>query len=123
MNISNTVVITKPVIVEPVEETIVEPIVEEIVVDPVVEEVIVEEPVVEEPIVEPVSYAVVYWTLTDDSWTYMDTYYYDESTWLVTTPTDLQNKQVAQYVSWREYCQSPVTKLSEITSTTIEEVI
>lgn len=122
MNIANTVVITKPVIVEPVEETVIESILEEVVVEPVAEETVVEEPVVE-PSVEPVSYAVVYWTLTDDSWTYMDTYYYDESTWVNTTPLDLQNKQVAQYVSWREYCQAPVTELSEITSTTIEEII
>lgn len=65
----------------------------------------------------------VYWTLVDGTWTYMDTYYYTETEWANTTPTDLQNRQVAQYVAWREYCQAPVTELSEITSTTVEEIV
>lgn len=111
MNITNTLVITIPVIVEPIVEEVVEPTVEE-VIEPTVEEVI-----------EPTSYATVYWTLVDGAWTYMDTYYYDEAGWNSTTPADLQDRQVTQYVAWREYCQSPVTDISDITSTTIEEVI
>ena len=103
MNITNTLVITIPVIVEPIVEEVVEPIVEEVI--------------------EPTSYATVYWTLVDGEWTYMDTYYYDESGWNNTTPADLQDRQVTQYVAWREYCQSPVTELSEITSTTVEEIV
>lgn len=71
----------------------------------------------------PEVYATVYWTIVDNNWTYMDTYLYDETEWTNTTPTDLQNKQIAQYVSWREYCQSPVTEEYEVTSTTVEEII
>ena len=103
MNITNSIVIKIPLIVEEV-------------VEPVVEEVL-------EVIVEPTSYATVYWTLEDEKWTYMDTYYYSEIEWTTSTPTDLQNKQVSQYITWRTACGSPVTDLSEVTTTTIEEII
>jgi hypothetical protein len=85
--------------------------------------IVITAPVIVEEVVEPAIYATVYWTVLDGAWTYMDTYYYTETKWNSTTPTDLQNRQVAQYVAWREYCQAPVTDMSEITSTTIEEVI
>ena len=98
MNITNTVVLNKNIIL-PDAETL------------------------ESPDYIPEVYATVYWTIVDGNWTYMDTYLYDETEWTNTTSTDLQNRQVAQYVSWREYCQSPVTELPEITSTTVEEII
>lgn len=62
----------------------------------------------------------VSWTLTDGTWTYMDIYYYTEADWNNTTPMDLQNRQVAQYVAWREYCNAPVTTVPEVTSIRIE---
>lgn len=98
MNITNTVVLNKNIIL-PDAETL------------------------ESPYYIPEVYATVYWTIVDGNWTYMDTYLYDETEWTNTTSTDLQNRQVAQYVSWREYCQSPVKELPEITSTTAEEII
>jgi hypothetical protein len=85
--------------------------------------IVITVPVIVEEVVEPVIYATVYWTVLDGAWTYMDTYYYTETEWNSTTPADLQDRQVAQYVAWREYCQAPVTDMSEITSTTIEEII
>jgi hypothetical protein len=63
---------------------------------------------------------IVYWTLVDGTWTYMNIYYYTEAEWNNTTPADLQNRQVTQYVAWREYCNDPVTTMPEITSTRIE---
>ena len=66
---------------------------------------------------------IVYWTVLDGSWTYMDTYYYTEADWATTTPADLQNRQVTQYVAWREYCNDPVINATEITSTNIQGTI
>jgi hypothetical protein len=65
----------------------------------------------------------VYWKIVDGKWTYMDTYSYTEAEWNNTTPTELQDRQLTQYVAWREYCNDPVTTLPEITSTRIEESI
>ena len=65
----------------------------------------------------------VYWTLVDGEWTYMDIYNYTDVEWNSTTPTDLQNKQVAQYVAWREYCNSPIVTMPEVTSTTVEGAV
>ena len=62
----------------------------------------------------------VYWTVADGKWTYMDTYYYTEAEWTSTTPEDLQSKQVAQYIAWREYCKAPIASVPEVTSIRIE---
>lgn len=98
--------------------------IKEIIEIPIVASVeeVIEVPLVEEVTLPPIK-ATVYWTVEDSTWTYMDTYYYTEAEWNEFNPTNLQDKQVAQYVAWREYCQAPVTDMSEITSTTIEEVI
>ena len=98
MNITNTVVINKNIILPSAE-------------------------VMESFDYTPEVYATVYWTIVDGNWTYMDTYVYDETEWTNTTSTDLQNRQVAQYATWREYCQSPVIEMPEIISTTVEEFI
>lgn len=66
---------------------------------------------------------IVYWTLVDGSWTYMDTYYYTEAEWNNTTPADLQDRQLTQYVAWREYCNDPVVTVPEVTSTQVEGAI
>jgi hypothetical protein len=65
----------------------------------------------------------VYWTLVDGSWTYMDIYYYTEADWNNTTPAELQDRQVAQYIAWREYCNDPVITVPEVTSTRIEGAV
>lgn len=66
----------------------------------------------------------VYWTLVDGEWTYMDIYYYTETDWNNTTPTDLQNRQVTQYTAWREYCENPTTvDLLQVISTTINGTV
>lgn len=63
---------------------------------------------------------VVYWVAAEGAWKYMDTYYYTEAEWAMTTPEDLQNRQVAQYLAWREYCKAPVANLLEVVSTRVE---
>jgi hypothetical protein len=65
----------------------------------------------------------VYWTVLDGAWTYMDTYYYTEAEWAIITPAELQDRQVTQYVAWREYCNDPIISMSEITSTNIEVAV
>jgi hypothetical protein len=62
---------------------------------------------------------VVYWTLIDGEWTYMDIYTYTTVEWDNTTPADLENRQVTQYTAWREYCENPIINTPTITSTTI----
>jgi uncharacterized protein YbdZ (MbtH family) len=115
MNITNTIQI-KDIIEIPIVASV-----EEVIEVLPVEEVI-EVPLVEEATLPPIK-ATVYWTVLDGTWTYMDTYYYTEAEWNEFNPANLQDRQVAQYVAWREYCQAPVTDISEITSTTIEEII
>jgi uncharacterized protein YbdZ (MbtH family) len=63
---------------------------------------------------------LVYWTIVDGEWTYMDIYDYTPEQWNITTPEQLQDRQLNQYITWREYCANPATiDLTNIKSITI----
>lgn len=63
---------------------------------------------------------VVYWTIVDDVWTYMDIYNYTAEEWANTTPDQIQARQLNQYTAWREYCSNPTEiDLSQVVRTTI----
>lgn len=47
------------------------------------------------------------WSVIDGEWTYMDTYIIPKSEYEKTTPEELLERQTAQYLNWRNYCENP----------------
>jgi hypothetical protein len=47
------------------------------------------------------------WTVVDGEWTYMDTYVYSKDDYTSLTPEQLLERQTAQYLKWRNYCENP----------------
>lgn len=49
----------------------------------------------------------VQWQVMDGDWSYMDTYVYSREDYNALTSEQLRERQTAQYLSWREYCENP----------------
>lgn len=58
---------------------------------------------------EPVKMIHFEWSVTENEYSYMDTWIMPESEWSLLTLEDIKSKQIAQYDSWKKYMLNPET--------------